>query len=144
MPELDVFLKLTTKFQALGGRIWRTIPGKLWKGFFKGITKAVHKKKTVNAAILALPSVNELFPAGEPDCHFYTQQKITQDMVGEKVLLFGKLEIKTQAYKKLTKDQIRNLMVIHKKGGLALVVTEQKDGSLLEETIIEYQRRVRK
>lgn len=111
--------------QAAGGRIWRTAPGTLWKGFLRSLKKGV--------AILEKVTPMKLFQVGEPDCHFFEQVKITPEMVGKKILRFGKAEIKTLGYKKVTVAQRRKLEFIARKGGRALIVFETKYGIEIEE-----------
>ena len=127
MTERDIINKLQIELSASGGRLWRTAPGLLWKG------KCIQKSK--RGVVLYQPTPMKLFPIGEPDCHFYRSVTITQDMVGKTILTFGKAEIKTLAYPKLTKAQTENLAVIARKGGEALIIRETKDGGYTVEEV---------
>ena len=131
--ESEIITAEQLRLSPLGGRIWRVVPGKLWKGFFSRYTTVKHKGKSVRAVVLALPTPMELFPVGEPDTHFFERVSITSDMVGRQVLLFGKAEIKTQKYKTVTPKQRQNLEALARMGGKALIIRDTPGGLEYEE-----------
>lgn len=136
MTEKEIITQEQLRLSPEGGRLWRTIPGKLWKGFFVERTQVQHKGKLVPGVVLACPYVYELFPVGEPDCHLYKPVIITPEMLGSQFLQFGKAEIKTLKYKTVTKKQRENLQVIARKGGIALIIREMPGGYLSYEEVM--------
>ena len=130
MTHAEIILAATYFIQAQDGRAWQTYPGKMWKGELNycytsellGLVVTLH-----NAACI------QEHAKDEPDLHAIRQLTITPDMVGKKFLQFGKVEAKTLAYPKVTKEQMERLRWVVSQGGFGYIVRETKDGVVYEE-----------
>jgi len=120
MTHDEIITEIQLAITQLGGRAWKTIPGVLYVG------RVVSRRG--NQIMLTDAYPYKLFPEGEPDLHFFFPAKTD----GIKGLLFGKIEVKTKTYPKLTKKQRDNLKTFSEFGGAAYVARETESGIVLE------------
>jgi len=129
MTHATLSYKFTLFWSQLGGRLWQTIPGQLWTGSFIDKKNGVVTLKNANC--------QQIWKKGEPDKYGYRPLTITPGMVGQTILQFCKIELKTDAYPTITAGQLKNLQVVAKKNGYSAIVREEGNSWKLEE-INEY------
>jgi hypothetical protein len=100
----------------IGGRAWQTYPGIAWKG---------QARRNGSTVILNNAVAFEAHTEGEPDLHAYIPKTITQEMVGKTVLLFAKIEVKTEK-QMLTHEQRIRLEYITANGGYGLMIRPEE------------------
>ena len=107
-------IKLRLKNLNKNERLFRCNVGMGWTG------KVINK--IGNKIVLENPRPYHGFPVGTPDLIGFTSVEITPDMIGKKIAVFTVEEIKTESYKKVTKEQKNFLKMVEDLGGIARVV----------------------
>ena len=95
-------------------RLFRANAGMAWTG------KVINK--VGNKIVLENPRPFHGMPKGTPDLIGLTSIEITPDMIGKKIAVFTVEEYKTEAYKRVTKEQAAFIKMVESLGGIARVV----------------------